>query len=146
MHIQKIEEIKNLSGYDASWITFNLSHKISPEDTLSFDGKIYLLVDGNSFSASEDFAQFCKRTGFAEIVGNNTGGGAAAFLSPHYFCLPESKIIFSLEVETVLNLNGTMSEELGTEPDIKMKIKPTPTNYNKESLMKDEWISSIINN
>ena len=146
VHLQEIEDVKNPSGYDDSWITFNLSHKISPEDMLPFDGKIYLLVDGNSFSASEDFAQFCKRTGFAEIVGNNTCGGAAAFLSSHYFCLPESKIIFRLEVETVLNPDDTMSEELGTEPDIKMEIKPTPTNYSKESLMKDEWICSLINN
>lgn len=38
-----------------------------------------------------------------------------------------------------------MSEELGTEPDIKMEIKPTPTNYNKESLIQDDWIQSIIN-
>lgn len=145
VHLQEIEEIKNLTGYDDSYVTFNVSNKISPEDMLPFDGKIYLLVDGGCFSASEDFAQFCKRTGFAEVVGNNTGGGAAAFLSPHYFCLPESKLIFRLEVESVLNLDGTMSEVLGTEPDIKMEIKPTPTNYNKESLMQDDWIRSIIN-
>jgi C-terminal processing protease CtpA/Prc len=144
VHLQEVDEVKNFPGYDDSWITFNIPHKISPEGMLPFDGKIYLLVDGGTFSASEDFAQFCKRTGFAEIVGNNTGGGAAAFLSPHYFCLPESKITFRLEVETVLNPDGTMSEELGTEPDIKMEIRPTPTNYNKESLMQDDWICRII--
>lgn len=144
-NLQEVNKVKNLPGYDDSWITYNVTSKISPSDMLPFEGKIYLLVDGGTFSASEDFAQVCKRTAFAEIVGNNTGGGAAAFIPPHYFCLPESKIIFRLEVEAVLNPDGTMSEELGTDPDIKMEIKPTPTNYNKESLLQDDWIYRIIN-
>lgn len=142
-HLQEVTEVKNLHGYDDSWVTFKVTHMISPKDTLPFSGKVYLLVDGGSFSASEDFAQFCKRTGFAEVVGNNTGGGAASFIDPFYFCLPESKIIFRLEVETSLNPDGTMSEILGTEPDIKMEIKPTPVYSGKETLMNDEWIRRI---
>lgn len=142
-HLQEVTEVKNFPGYDDSWVTFNVTHKISPKNTLPFNGKVYLLVDGGSFSASEDFAQFCKRTGFAEVIGNNTGGGAASFLDPFFFCLPESKIIFRLEIETSLNPDATMSEVLGTEPDIKMKIKPTPADCSKESLMKDDWIRRI---
>ena len=71
-------------------------------------------------SASEGFAIFCKATGFAVLVGENTlgdGGGANVFLAK----LPNSGLIMKYRAMHVLNPDGSSNVEFGTTPDIKAK-------------------------
>jgi C-terminal processing protease CtpA/Prc len=71
---------------EISFITAPTS--VNPENSIGFKGKIFLLVYNALYSSSESFAAFCKGTGFAEIVGTNTGG------------------------------DGTVNEQAHTKPDI----------------------------
>jgi len=61
-----------------------------PEIVIS--GKIILLVDGITFSATDAFALFCKETKFAEIYGTPTGGDGISD-SPIFYVLPNSKLV-----------------------------------------------------
>lgn len=79
-------------------------------------GKRYLLVDKGTFSAGDTFAQFAKRTGWATVVGQPTGG--AGFESPMLFVLPASGLIISLPYYAALNPDGTFNRVTGTVPDV----------------------------
>lgn len=87
-----------------------------PEDKL-FDGKIWVLVSGNDYSSSESFALFCKSTGFATLVGTQTGGDGIGS-DPVVFSLPNSGIYASYAPIYGTTLDGRSSEEFGTTPDI----------------------------
>lgn len=144
LHFSSVKEVTGSPYFDNSWRVFEVTREIDPKDTLPFSGKIYLLADQNSFSASEDLALFCKETGFAKIVGTRTGGGAAVFLLSHIFKLPESEILLNIEMEESLNPNGSINELVGTAPDIWMEPKPTPENYNPETLLEDKWVQKVM--
>lgn len=82
-----------------------------------FKGKIVLLVDENSYSATDTFAAFCKRSGFARVVGRPTGGDGICCI-PVYFSLPASGLILRLNMVYGLNEDGASNERFGTPPDL----------------------------
>lgn len=82
-----------------------------------FKGKIELLVDENSYSATDTFAAFCKRSGFARVVGRPTGGDGVCCI-PVYFSLPASGLILRLNMVYGLNEDGASNERFGTPPDL----------------------------
>ena len=59
----------------------------------SFEGRIWLLVGPQVYSASESFAVFCKETDFAKLVGEQTGGDGIGSLDPVFLQLPNSGIL-----------------------------------------------------
>lgn len=87
-----------------------------PNNGALFTGRFWLLVDENCYSSSESFAIFCKNTGFATIVGENTGGDGAG-INPIVFCLPNSGICLRFSAMNGLNMDGSCNEEYGTTPD-----------------------------
>jgi len=94
------------------------SREVNPsiEGRPLFSGKIWLLVSETSYSSSESFAMFCKQTGFATLVGTNTGGDGGG-MDPIIFALPNTGILIRLSAEMSLNLDGSCNEEFGTTPD-----------------------------
>ena len=81
------------------------------------DGQFFLLVDNEVYSAADAFAMFCKATGFATIVGENTkgdGGGSEIFRMK----LPRSGLIMQFRAMHGLNPDGSSNVEFGTSPDI----------------------------
>lgn len=58
-----------------------------------FEGKVYVLIGGRTFSAGASFALFCKNEGIA-LVGEETGGGYYTQTGgyPIIYTLPHSKI------------------------------------------------------
>jgi hypothetical protein len=144
LHFSMVKEVLASSDFDKSWRVFDVTREIQPKDSLPFSGEVFLLTDEKSFSASEDFALFCKQTGFAKIVGTKTGGGAAVFLLSHIFALPESKILFCVEMEAALNPDGTINEIMGTTPDIEMGNHESPGSYKVKALLDDKWIQRIM--
>lgn len=82
-----------------------------------FKGKIVLLADENSYSAADTFAAFCKRSGFARVVGRPTGGDGVCCI-PVYFSLPASGLILRLNMVYGLNEDGASNERFGTPPDL----------------------------
>lgn len=81
------------------------------------DGQFFLLVDNEVYSSADAFAMFCKATGFATIVGENTkgdGGGSEIFRMK----LPRSGLIMQFRAMHGLNPDGSSNVEFGTSPDI----------------------------
>lgn len=95
---------------------------IKPQNSVGFNGKIYLLVDDRVFSSSEAFAVFAKSTGFATLVGERTGGDGIGF-DPAMCTLPNSGFVFRFPEEMGLTSDGTCNFEYKTEPDIKVSAK-----------------------
>lgn len=121
------------------------SYRINPWDTsldpsedIDFKGKIYLLVDRDVFSSAENFASFCKDTGFATLVGEPTGGGKGFDWIPITY-LPISKLAVMYSREMVMNADGTINMETKTIPHI---IVDDPT-Y-QEDFNKDQCIQAAI--
>lgn len=81
-----------------------------------FSGKFYILVNEKVYSASEQFAIFCKQTGFATLVGTTTGGDGYG-IDPALFALPNTGICIRFSASNGLNPDGSCNEEFGTEPD-----------------------------
>lgn len=82
-----------------------------------FNGKFWLLVDKNVYSAADKFANFCAETGFATIVGIRTGGDGVG-LTPLPYVLPNSGACFQFSPTLGLNPDGTINAVSGTQPDI----------------------------
>jgi len=142
----------NLSDYfnDTEWYFFENSKTYSPFEGFNLKSKVYVLMDNDCFSATEDFLKTVKQLDPITLVGASSIGGAAAFIEPWLFELPNSRIIFSLEIELAFNSDGTINEIYGTSPDFDLEPSryPTtfPTGFSKEELLKDTWIQWVIMN
>lgn len=86
------------------------------ENSVRFNGHIWLLVDDGVASAAEELVQFCKQAKFATIIGTTTGGNGAG-LQPHIIALPWSGLLIYYEPFFGLNLDGTCNAITGTTPD-----------------------------
>lgn len=84
----------------------------------AFRGRVWLLVGPQVYSASESFSVFCQATGFATLVGTQTGGDGVGALDPILMRLPNSGILIQFTMMYGLNPDGSSSEEAGTTPDV----------------------------
>jgi hypothetical protein len=94
-----------------------ISGSVPAAEKPGFNGKFYLLTDGAVYSSSETFAEFCKQTGFATIVGEPTGGDGIG-IDPMVFVLPHSGVCMRFSSMLGLNPDGGSNEEFGTQPDV----------------------------
>jgi protein-S-isoprenylcysteine O-methyltransferase Ste14 len=144
-HVTNIEQVDVPEGFDdGDWVFYQLTRKMEPQNRYDFNGRLYVLVNGNTFSAADDYANAVKRIGFARLVGRNTRGGCAAYIGPPVLRLPASGMIFRVETELVINPDGSFNELFGTPPDIKLPPADLPKSITKEELLKDEWIKKIM--
>ena len=108
---------------------YNLSYMINfsiPEREMverQFHGDLYVIIGPGSSSGADAFARFIRATGFATLVGEPTGGiggGAEAIGGSvaDYVALPNSRLIFRLDLMYSINERGFWNEEVGTMPDI----------------------------
>jgi len=102
---------------NGNYYLFKESEKIGPDNPITFNGNIYLLVDKNVFSSAEGFAFFCKTTGWAKVVGQPTRGDGVGS-DPVFIQLPESRLIARIPVTAGFNADGNINSETGTMPDI----------------------------
>lgn len=115
--IEKLPE-KFGSKYTASMERFlTTSTKVTPQNSVGFKGKIYLLVDDYVYSSSESFAAFCKGSGFAQIVGTTTGGDGIG-IDPCVMALPNSGLVVRFSLDMGINSDGTVNEKTHTKSDI----------------------------
>lgn len=110
----------------------------SPKNSLGYKGKIYILVSGRVYSASEAFASFSKETGFATLIGQQTGGDGYG-TDPALFCLPNSGIIGRYPFQYGMMSNGEANEEVKTQPDYYIGHITVADN-----LMLDKCIEKVI--
>ena len=108
--------------FDGSYYCHETKEKIKPKNPVDFKGKIYLLVDGGVFSSAGIWADFCKRTGWATLVGKTTSTQGMGS-DPAIVCLPESGILVRYPVDSGINADGTFNGETGIRPDIEISGK-----------------------
>jgi hypothetical protein len=144
-HVVNVEQINAPQGFNPSeWVFYRITRRIEPRHRYDFDGDIYVLTNGDTGSAADDYANAVKRIGFAKLVGQNTYGSCAAYIGSPAIQLPASGMIFRVETEIVINPDGSINEIVGTPPDIELPDADPPKSITKEELLKDEWIIEII--
>jgi hypothetical protein len=85
-----------------------------------FDGDIYIITGGNSFSATTLFAGALKGQSNVKLVGEETGGGSygnSAWMMPDVV-LPNSKVRFRLPKFRLVMNQSMVKEGRGVMPDI----------------------------
>ena len=87
------------------------------DDTIDFGGKVWLLVDGNSASASALATEVALYTGFATVVGENTSGVMGS--SHIYIVLPNTGIIWRIDIGYRTDAYGRSLEVYGLTPQIR---------------------------
>lgn len=96
-----------------------------PKRNHHFDGKVYILTGGNSFSATTLFASSLIRQDNVTVVGEETGGGAygnSAWLIPDV-TLPETKVRFRLPLFRLVIDKEYPKTGKGVQPEV--EVKPT---------------------
>jgi hypothetical protein len=95
-------------------------HYFKPKKRHHFDGKVYILTGGNSFSATTLFTSALLKQENVTVVGEETGGGSygnTAWLIPDV-TLPETKIRFRLPLfRLVINKNAPKTGK-GVQPEV----------------------------
>lgn len=146
-----VTEVKKeqLPGADsAEWDTYTVTKHWQPEDSFPFDGKVFVLADGDTFSAADNFTAAVRKLGLGTVAGTNTAGGACVYMEPYRYALPNSGLIFKLETDLNGNAEGRINEIYGTAPDVLLDDSRYPTaypeSYEPEVLKNEEWIRKVM--
>ena len=94
-----------------------------PKKRNHFDGKVYILTGGNSFSATTLFASSLIKQDNVTVVGEETGGGAygnSAWLIPDV-TLPKTKVRFRLPLFRLVIDKNSPKTGLGVQPEVESK-------------------------
>jgi len=102
---------------DGSYLHVRESTMIYPFMHVDFGGSIIVLVDGKTSSAADEFAVFCKSTGWATVVGE-TSAGSGIGGDPALIQLPQSGIIIRYPALTGFNPDGSLNMETCTTPNV----------------------------
>lgn len=95
-------------------------HYFKPKKKDHYDGNVYVLTGGNSFSATTLFTQTVKPQNNVFIVGEETGGGAygnTAWLIPD-LTLPETGIRFRLPLFRLVIDKNIPKDGRGVQPEV----------------------------
>ncbi|TNE53861.1 MAG: hypothetical protein EP338_10050 [Bacteroidetes bacterium] len=94
-------------------------------DKKKFEGKVYVLIGGKTFSAGSSFALFCKNQGII-LVGEETGGSYYTQTGgyPIIYTLPNSKIkvLISFVKISRYTKDETVKKGSGIVPDIEIPL------------------------
>jgi hypothetical protein len=141
----KIEQTNAPAGFDANeWVFYEITRGVKPSERYRFDGRMYVLTDRGSGSATETYADAMKRTGLGTIVGQRTAGGLGGYFMADTVRLPASGMIFRLEADLDINPDGSFQELVGTRPDVELPPCDLPERTTKEELLKDAWVRKVI--
>ena len=121
-----IKEVPNIKNANTKKNTIALYEEVAasfqdlaPGYAPPKDRRYWLLISGKTASAADGLAGLCKASGFATLVGSNTGGlGHNGFYSPIYMMLPKSGLLIKFDLLYGLNSEGYCADEFGTAPDI----------------------------
>ena len=95
-------------------------HYFKPKKQNHFNGSVYILTGGNSFSATTLFTQTVKQQANIIVVGEETGGGAygnTAWLIPD-LVLPETGVRFRLPLFRLVIDKNIPKDGRGVQPEI----------------------------
>jgi C-terminal processing protease CtpA/Prc len=106
-------------------------HRFKPKKKNHYEGKVYVLTGGNSFSATTLFAQAIMKQHNVVVIGEETGGAAygnTAWLIPDV-TLPETKVRFRLPLFRLVIDKDTPKDGRGIQPEV--ESKPTIENVRR---------------
>lgn len=95
---------------------YDYTQTVNPSHDIDFKGKIIILIDRITFSATDAFALFCKETGFGNLYGIPTGGDGISE-SPVFYVLPNSKLVVRFTPAMGIDYTGHANEEVRVYPD-----------------------------
>jgi hypothetical protein len=140
-----VDEVPPPEGFDPNeWTFHEISREVKPSDRYAFDGDLYVLMDQGSGSATEIYLDAIKRTGSTTLLGQRSYGALAGYMMPPVMRLPKSGMIFRMEGDLDINLDGSINEFTGVQPDVELPSCPLPDRVDRESLLKDEWIKWVL--
>jgi hypothetical protein len=119
-------------------------HVFRPKKKNHFNGEVYILTGGNSFSATSLFAKKLQGQSNVKIIGEETGGGAygnSAWMLPDV-TLPITGLRFSLPKFRLVMDKDAVAEARGVMPDI--EVLPTVESIRRGIDPKVEVIKEII--
>ena len=99
------------------YVVFWYTEILPVDEPIGFDGKIWLLVDAYSASASAMITLTALDTGFATVVGENTSGVMGSMTS--FVVLPNTGIIFRIDIGYQTDDDGRSFEEYGIAPNVR---------------------------
>lgn len=119
-------------------------HYFNPKKKYNYNGKVYLLTGGNSFSATTIFAQEVKGQDNVTIVGEETGGGAygnTAWMIP-VVTLPNTKLRFRIPKFRMVMEPALVAGGRGVMPDV--QVAPTAEDIRKGVDVKVKKVKELI--
>jgi Peptidase family S41 len=119
-------------------------HTYYPTSNNHFDGKVYVLTSGPTFSASALFCNAVKGQDNVTIVGEETGGGwhgNSGILIPD-ITLPNTKLRVRLPLFKLVQYNHVPKDGRGVSPDI--FIPPTVAGVRQNIDRKMEIVKGLI--
>ena len=144
-HETKVEEVKPPEGGDPKrWVFYKIERRVEPRQRYSFSGRLFILMNGGTGSAADEYVNVAQRIGLATLVGRCTPGSCGPYFNPVMVRLPASGMIFQLEADLMLNKDGSVNEIAGTKPDVELPSGPVPQKATMEELLGDKWIQRIM--
>jgi hypothetical protein len=143
--IKAIEYIRPKKNDQGNYTYTLKASKMHQPNRMNFKGKVYVLINGGSFSASCLISAHLKTLKNVTFVGEETGGGAnqtTAGRMPR-FEMPHSKINFSVSLMDIRSKNKTELVGRGIMPDVAINYTINDVLNNTDSQM--EWIEKDIN-
>ncbi len=110
----------------------------------NFKGKIYVLINGNSFSASSVLSSQLEGTNRATFVGEETGGAYNGTVAGMYkiYQLPNTKVIARIGLAHIDTKQKTTPDGYGVKPDVEVLPSYQDRLNNKDPEL--EWILDDI--
>ncbi|MDB9859288.1 S41 family peptidase [Flavobacteriaceae bacterium] len=123
---------------------FNKHRKIKAPNELNYKGKIYVLINGNSFSAASLLSTHLKANKRATFVGEETGGAYNGTVAGVYkiYELPTSKIKVRMGLMQIEAPQKQSPDGYGIKPDVKMVPTVEDRKMNRDAEL--EWVLKDI--
>lgn len=132
---------KKIDGTIYYRLSSSKEHKPNPEN---YKGKLYVLINGNSFSATSILSTQLKATHRATFVGQETGGaynGTVAGIFKGYE-LPNSKVLMRIGMMQIETFYHTEPDGFGVPVD--KEITPTRADREAERDPEIDWVLKDI--
>lgn len=134
--VEELPFFENINKDDfefAPYFFSGIKTTYSNTDEKAVNGRIWVIIAGDSYSATDGFAYFCKETGFATLLGQKTKGDGLG-LGTVLLKLPNSKYVINFKPTFRLNQDGSNNVEIGTKPDYYVEGVPRNINFIRECL------------
>jgi hypothetical protein len=123
--------------------TIHVPLKAPHENPYRFKGRVYVLANHNSYSATTSFLGAIKDYGIGTIIGTESGDNPTEFGNNYYFELPHTRLLCHSSTTFMIRPNGDTDMTHGVIPDYYVEQKIEDTNNNIDTAL--EFILGLIN-